>query len=241
MNNITVYSHNYWTQSRSLISTRRGVPQDWEPVLVLSVDIAASCGRSDYWLSPQLLIKTAHGCVADLWFCRRQILIIWYRHTLTTGFITTGCLHVVQLTRSISMCGVHVWACHMLYETPASRYPVTAAVWLPWRPTAVSRCCVPQRLVSLRTLSHWEFWEVHYPRGSLPVRFPVCLALHRPPDGKCLLLITHRWTERTEMCVHICVCLPVTLFIFVTVFIKIPKLWQIIVFLSLKHLLNWMM
>lgn len=45
-------------------------------------------------------------------------------------------------------------------------------------------------------------WAVHYPRGSLPV----CLALHGPPDGKCLLLITHRWTERThtEVCAHLC-------------------------------------
>ena len=29
-------------------------------------------------------------------------------------------------------------------------------------------------------------------------RSPVCLALHGPPDGKCLLLITHRWTARTH-------------------------------------------
>lgn len=65
------------------------------------------------------------------------------------------------------------------------------------------------------------FWEVHYPWGSLS--FPVCLALRSPPDGKCLLLITHRWTVHTEECVHICICLPVTPFIFVTVFTGNPK------------------
>lgn len=96
----------------------------------------------------------------------------------------------------------------------------------------------PPRVVSLCTLSHWEFFsEVHYPWGSLHVRFPVCLALHGPSDGKCLLLlITHRWIGCSEQSMHSCVCLPVTLFIFVTVCIR--KLWHIVVSLNVKHLLN---
>lgn len=40
----------------------------------------------------------------------------------------------------------------------------------------------------------------------------VCLALLSPADGKCLMLITHRWTECTDKCVHICVCLPLWLY-----------------------------
>lgn len=36
-----------------------------------------------------------------------------------------------------------------------------------------------------------------------------CLARHSTADGKCLLLIAHRWTQCTDKCVHISVCLQI--------------------------------
>lgn len=98
----------------------------------------------------------------------------------------------------------------------------------------VVRCCVPRRLVGSRVFSHRAFWEVRFPWGSLPVRFPVCLALHSPADGKCLLLITHRWTSaQTSVCTLVFVCLR--LFISVIVYTRSSKgLPHLIV----NHLLN---
>lgn len=73
--------------------------------------------------------------------------------------------------------------------------------------------------------------------GLRSVVFPACLARRGLSDGKCLLLlIAHRWFVGSEKRVHSCVCLPVTLFIFVTLFII--RLWHIGVSLNVKHLRN---
>ena len=123
---------------------------------------------------------------------------------------------------------------HALFNTPAPHTHVVATA----TPSSPLLPCA-SRIMSLCTLSHWElFWEVYYPWGSLHVGFPVCLALHSPSDGKCLLLlITHRWLESSQKCVHSCVCLPVTLCASLSL-VFIRQLWHTALSLNGERLLD---
>lgn len=201
LNNTTVYIQNYWVQSRSVISTRavrrhRTESQLWRypeiqrPLVAgQTTDPVHSCwDKNGSWLCCWFVVQPSSNC---------QRLIQTHALTVRELHNWMSCV-VCSCTWNISACRVLVL--HGFCDPPLSGCHGD--------PLSVS-------LVSLRTLSHWEFFgEVHCPWGSLPVRFPACLALHGPPDGKCLLLITHRWTVCT-----LCFYLPVTLFISVTVFI----------------------
>ena len=153
------------------------------------------------------------------WFVvsHRQILIIQYRYTLILQDLGLNeqlhspevdvCI-LAQSTSNLSLCRVGVWACYMSCETLCYRDtpPVSGCHGdLKDSPGVVFHGVLLVVLLYRPLLSRWEFWEVLSPGDSLPVRFPVCLALHSPPDGKCLLLITHRWTQCTEKCVYMCV------------------------------------
>lgn len=201
--------------------------QDWESVLVFFTDIAASCGHY-IWLLTFSITAEIKQRMALLLICG---VVIWHRYTLI--------IQELRLCEQMDSSGLDVCMVCM------SRLFVQCekkAVWLPCRPTVVAPvfvfhdvllvvcCCLTGNIGKFITHG-----------ASLPVRFPVCLALHGPPDGKCLLLITHRWTERTENCVctFVFVCLWLCSSLSRSSF-EIPKLWYVVVllFLTLKHLLD---
>lgn len=195
------------------------VRHDWESVPVLSWDIAASCGRLNYWLS-----TSTPGSVADLWFS--QIVKSSPCSTDTpSSYKSSGCMSS-WIHQDWMSCSSHeALACAGPACERVTR-SVSAIVW-PFlsgchgnpqqSPGVVFHGVLSVVCRCMNVCLTGNFGKSITHGASLPVRFPACLALHSPPDGKCLLLITHRWAERAEKCVHICVCLPVTLFIFVTV------------------------
>lgn len=159
--------------------------------------------------------KTAHGSVADLWFSRRQILIMQHRHA-PSSYKSSGCTSswIHQDWMSCSVCRSHeALACAGPVCEPVSTRSVPLScdpsVRLPWRPPAVARCCVPRLLVGFVSLHvrclTGNFWEVHYPWGLAPSQIP-SLTGTAQPSWREMPAANYTQVERArgEECAHLC-------------------------------------
>lgn len=183
-------------------------------------DIAASCGRYIRLLTFSITAEIKQP-MALLLICG---VVIWHRYTLI--------IQELRLCEQMDSSGLDVCMmcmsrlfvqCDTLSHfrvTPPHPLRLVAMLTHRSRPGV----CVPRRLVGCVLLSHWEYWEVHYPWGLAPSQIPSLPGTARP-SWREMPAANYTQVDRMhrELCVHICVCLPVTLFFFVTVFITNSK------------------